>query len=155
MQIYSNTFNFDSYLSGGIDPRTGQYSSSVQLATIAAEGPVEARRDITLSFSIMEARDNGYGLGWTLPVTSFDGQRRPLTLMSGQRYRTDPLPALGLVLGSAHTAQTYATSSGDAATSPFEPVEGALYGTLESVAAMSEEFDEQASRLRASAIYDL
>ena len=32
--IYSNAFNFDSFLSGGVDPRTGIYSCRLSLGNI-------------------------------------------------------------------------------------------------------------------------
>jgi RHS repeat-associated protein len=92
MQIYSNAFNFDSYLTGGVDLRTGQYTCSIQLATITPEGAAEAGRDISLSFSMMEANDSGYGLGWTLSGSSFNLNTRHLKLITGQRYTSDPLP---------------------------------------------------------------
>ncbi|MBB3210982.1 RHS repeat-associated protein [Herbaspirillum sp. Sphag1AN] len=96
MQIYSNAFNFDSYLSGGVDLRTGQYGSRIRLATISPEGPVEQHRDITLSFSMMEDLNTGFGLGWTLNTTEFNEDVRQLRLITGQIYATDSLPPAGV-----------------------------------------------------------
>lgn len=91
MRVYSNAFNFDSYISGGVDLRTGQYSSMIRLATIAPEGPLDNSRDITLTFSMMEESNSGYGLGWTLGGSDFNVHTRQLRLISGQTYVSQPL----------------------------------------------------------------
>lgn len=95
MKIYSNAFNFDSYLSGGVDLRTGQYNSVIRLTTISPEGPVENSRDVMLSFSMMEDANNGYGLGWTLSTTEFNETTRQLRLINGEINVTEVLPTAG------------------------------------------------------------
>eukprot|EP01037_Dinobryon_pediforme_P029029 gene29029-32526_t len=98
MQLYSNAFNFDSYLSGGVDPRTGQYGSQIRLVTVSPEGPVESSRDIALSFSMMEESNSGYGLGWHLSLSEYDENAGRLRLLSGQIYNTQPSQGVGNLL---------------------------------------------------------
>ncbi|OCW23533.1 type IV secretion protein Rhs [Pseudomonas aylmerensis] len=92
MNVYSNAFNFSSYLSGSVDVRTGQYSSQIRLVTLYPQGALEASRDITLMFSMMNTSALGYGLGWRLSNTEFDISTQRLTLLSGEQFKTQALP---------------------------------------------------------------
>ncbi|KRP44625.1 RHS repeat-associated core domain-containing protein [Pseudomonas libanensis] len=95
MDIYSNAFNFSSYINGSVDVRTGQYGCHIKLATFNPLGPLEASRDISLGFSMFDTKNNGCGIGWRLSNTEFDENRRRLTLLSGEQYQTDLLPSVG------------------------------------------------------------
>ncbi|ANI31135.1 hypothetical protein PL78_15070 [Yersinia entomophaga] len=94
MQVYSNAFNFSSYLSADVDERTGQYGSIIRLATIYPEGPVENSRDIKIFFSMLDTTDSGYGLGWSISNTEFDSTTSRLRLLSGESFLTDALPPI-------------------------------------------------------------
>lgn len=48
MNVYSNAFNFSSYLSGSVDPRTGQYGCQISLTRLGPQGALEVSRSITL-----------------------------------------------------------------------------------------------------------
>lgn len=85
MNIYSNAFNFSSYLRGAVDPRTGQYTSHIRLVTLYPKGPLEVSREIYLSFSMFSVERGGYGIGWRLSNTEFDVSNFQLTLLSGER----------------------------------------------------------------------
>ncbi|MFA7941881.1 RHS repeat domain-containing protein [Pseudomonas brenneri] len=95
MNIYSNAFNFNSYLRGAVDPRTGQYSSQIRLLTLYPQGPLELSRDIVLSFSMFSSDHSGYGIGWRLSNTQFDVVSFKLTLLSGEQFQTQGLPSVG------------------------------------------------------------
>ncbi|KRP44624.1 RHS repeat-associated core domain-containing protein [Pseudomonas libanensis] len=95
MDIYSNAFNFSSYINGSVDLRTGQYGCHIKLAAFNPQGPLEASRDISLGFSMFDTKNNGCGIGWRLSNTEFDESRRRLTLLSGEQYQTDLLPSVG------------------------------------------------------------
>jgi hypothetical protein len=95
VNIYSNAFNFSSYLSGSVDPRTGQYGPQIRLATLNPRGALEVSRDITLSFSMFSTERNGYGIGWHLSNTEFDVISVKLTLLSGEQFQTHGLPSVG------------------------------------------------------------
>ncbi|MBD8096036.1 RHS repeat-associated core domain-containing protein [Pseudomonas fluorescens] len=95
MNVYSNAFNFSSYLGGSVDPRTGQYGFQIHLATVYPQGPLEVSRKIALSFSMMSLESGVYGTGWRISNTEFDIARSRLTLLSGEQFSTQSLPAVG------------------------------------------------------------
>jgi RHS repeat-associated protein len=95
VDIYSQAFNFRSYFGGQVDPRTGQYGCQIYLATLNPQGPLEVSRDIALSFSMMNMESGVYGTGWRISNTEFDIARSTLTLLSGEQFKTQSLPAVG------------------------------------------------------------
>lgn len=95
LKIYSNAFNFGSYLNGSVDARTGQYNNQIRLATLYPEGPLEVSRDILLSFSMFNTVNSGSGIGWRPSNTEFDVISFKLTLLSGEQFQTDGLPSVG------------------------------------------------------------
>ncbi|NBF16954.1 hypothetical protein GV729_16955 [Pseudomonas sp. Fl4BN2] len=85
--LYSGAYNFMSSISAGVDPRTGAFSASVSLPTGAANdlrGPIS---QLHLSHSPLMAEDQGFGQGWMLGTTSWDGASQQLQLNSGERFR--------------------------------------------------------------------
>ncbi|MRJ21763.1 RHS repeat-associated core domain-containing protein [Pseudomonas haemolytica] len=95
MNVYSQAFNFSSYLGGAVDPRTGQYGCQIHLATLYPQGPLEVSRNIALSFSMMNPESGVYGTGWRISNTEFDVARSRLTLLSGEQFKTQSLPDVG------------------------------------------------------------
>lgn len=99
MDVYSNAFNFSSYLNGAVDLRTGQYGCAIHLATLAPRGPLEVSRDLKLSFSMLSSSGSGhYGAGWRMSNTEFDPGRSRLTLLTGEQFQTQSLPSVGRTL---------------------------------------------------------
>lgn len=98
MNIYSGAFNFGSYLSSSVDPRTGQYNSKIALVSLYPQGSLEVVRDIFLSFSMFNTVNSGYGIGWSLSNTKFDVISNVLTLLSGENFKTHGLPSVGGIL---------------------------------------------------------
>ncbi len=85
--VFSGAYNFMSSISAGVDPRTGMFSASVTLPTGAANdlrGPISQLR---LGYSPLMTEDQGFGLGWMLGTTSWDGASQQLQLNSGERFR--------------------------------------------------------------------
>ena len=85
--VYSGAYNFMSSISAGVDPRTGMFSASVTLPTGAANdlrGPIS---QLHLGHSPLMTEDQGFGLGWMLGTTSWDGASQQLQLNSGERFR--------------------------------------------------------------------
>ena len=85
--LYSGAYNFMSSISAGVDPRTGAFSASITLPTGAANdlrGPIG---QLHLSHSPLMTADQGFGLGWMLGTTSWDGASQQLQLNSGERFR--------------------------------------------------------------------
>lgn len=102
--VYSNAFNFQSNQSGKVDLRTGQYSARIHLTTLRPEGGGgdgkggEAKREVALTFSMMKAGNDGYGIGWSLGISEFDLKTSQLRLATGERFQGDPLPPPGNLL---------------------------------------------------------
>ena len=89
--VYSGAYNFMSSISAGVDPRTGMFSASITLPTGAANdlrGPISQLR---LGYSPLMTDDQGFGLGWMLGTTSWDGASQQLQLNSGERFRGEIL----------------------------------------------------------------
>lgn len=95
MGVYSNAFNFSSYLKGSVDPRTGQYGCQISLANLSPQGPLEVSRSIVLSFSMFNPESSLYGAGWRLSNTEFDLASGVLTLLSGESFKTQGMPSVG------------------------------------------------------------
>lgn len=95
MDVYSQAFNFNAYLSGAVDTRTGHYSVRINLMTLYPMGPLEVSRDIALSFSMLNTASSVYGTGWRISNTEFDSSRLRLTLLTGEQFKTQSLPAVG------------------------------------------------------------
>jgi RHS repeat-associated protein len=95
MNVYSNAFNYETYFSGKVDTRTGQFGCQVQLATLYPSGPLEVSRTVTLSFAMLGAVGGTYGAHWRLSNTEFDVSLLTLTLLTGDKYQTQSLPSVG------------------------------------------------------------
>ncbi|NYZ16079.1 hypothetical protein HL658_26365 [Azospirillum sp. RWY-5-1] len=96
--IYSNAFNFASHQDGKVDPRTGMYSAVVHLVTLRPEGCTQAERTISLTFSMTSPNNTGFGIGWTMSLTTFDPQSGVLALGTGERFVSQSLPPVGYFL---------------------------------------------------------
>lgn len=91
--IHSNAFNFLSAVNTGVDPRTGMYSSSISLPGVPANHLCGPTLNLGLSFSALNPRDEGFGIGWSLTMTRYDTRRERLSLSSGESFRVDTFVA--------------------------------------------------------------
>ncbi|KPA90697.1 RHS repeat-associated core domain [Pseudomonas asplenii] len=85
--VHSNAFNFMSYWQGGVDPRTNQYTLSIdfpEFKTNYLNGPLVP---LALSFNPMNLLDSGYGLGWNLQLSQFTPHDQMLSLSTGERFK--------------------------------------------------------------------
>ena len=85
--ISSNAFNAVSFVSNGVDPRTGQYTVTVNLPELNGNQLCGPALPLGLSFSPINTRDSGYGVGWDLSLTQFNPTTRVLSLASGETYK--------------------------------------------------------------------
>ncbi len=92
-ELYSNAFNFSSFLSGGVDPRTGIYSCTLSLGEITSHSLNGPSLPINFHFNPLNPLDRGFGKGWTLACTRYDRTAKCLTLVSGETCKTLELPA--------------------------------------------------------------
>ncbi|KIA75672.1 hypothetical protein HK57_00533 [Aspergillus ustus] len=88
MSLYSQGFNFESFLKDGVDPRTGQYICSISLY----QSPVLARNcpplSIALSYNLLSSRDIGFGRGWALNLSGYEHRSGgTLRLSTGEQYQ--------------------------------------------------------------------
>ncbi|KAL7921613.1 hypothetical protein ACQKWADRAFT_327471 [Trichoderma austrokoningii] len=86
--LYSQGFNFNSFVQDGVDPRTGQFTSSITLY----ETPAEVRNctsfRLVLKFSPSNAEDIGFGKGWSLNLSQYHhSSPRSLVLSTGENYQ--------------------------------------------------------------------
>ncbi|WP_143135171.1 RHS repeat-associated core domain-containing protein [Burkholderia ubonensis] len=86
-RVHSNAFNFLSFVQSGVDPRTGQYTFSVNLPPVAANALCGPLVPLSLSFSPMQGGDQGLGLGWSLGLSSYESGTRRLRLSSGEQWQ--------------------------------------------------------------------
>ncbi|KAI1248957.1 hypothetical protein MGN70_010160 [Eutypa lata] len=86
--IYSQGFNFASFVQEGVDARTGQYTSSIALY----ESPAKARNcvpfHLSLNFSPLNVEDVGFGTGWSLNLSQYQHiAPRSLFTSTGEHYQ--------------------------------------------------------------------
>ncbi|RXV65324.1 RHS repeat protein [Burkholderia stabilis] len=88
--LHSNAFNFLSYVQGGVDPRTGQYTVALELPAVAANDLAGPVLPLKLSFSSLASLDLGFGQGWSLNLSHIDTSGNGLGIVrldSGESYR--------------------------------------------------------------------
>ncbi|MBD1587378.1 RHS repeat protein [Pseudomonas typographi] len=88
--VHANAFNFLSYLQGGVDPRTGQYTVALELPGVAANDLAGPELPLVLSFSPLTPLDAGFGIGWSLNLSHVDlatGGLGSVRLGNGESYR--------------------------------------------------------------------
>lgn len=90
--IYSNAFNFESYLQSGVDIRTGQYTIQIQLASISSHYSNGPQLDFQISYSPLCLANQGFGIGWTTNFSQLDITQNRLTLSNGQSYIIKSIP---------------------------------------------------------------
>lgn len=87
--VSSNAFNFMSYLRNGVDPRTGQYTMTIELPDIKCNNLQGPAFPLRLFFSPLNRQDSGYGMGWNLQLTQFSPSNNVITLSSGETFEVD------------------------------------------------------------------
>lgn len=87
--VHSNAFNFLSYLQGGVDPRTGQYTVAISLPAFKANNLAGPELTLQLGFNPLNAHDMGCGLGWSLQRTEYDPVRSIISLSSGETFKVN------------------------------------------------------------------
>ncbi|WP_313459823.1 hypothetical protein [Pseudomonas sp.] len=87
--VHSNAFNFMSFIQGGVDPRTGQYTVAIDLPELKAndlQGPGFALR---LAFNPLNLVDSGFGRGWDLKLSQYTPHNQVLALSTGEAFRVN------------------------------------------------------------------
>jgi RHS repeat-associated protein len=94
--VYSNAFNFNEFLAGGVDPRTGVYTCSLIVGEIKSANLNGPSFPISLSYNPLTSADLGWGVGWSMSLVRYDVANELLTLSSGESYKARET-ATGLV----------------------------------------------------------
>ncbi|MGQ5523973.1 RHS repeat-associated core domain-containing protein [Chitinimonas sp. PSY-7] len=85
--IYSNAFNFSSFVTTGVDPRTGLYTCSLSLGEIQSAALNGPTLPVALSFNPLGGDDAGLGIGWSIALTRYDRIAKVFTLSTGERFK--------------------------------------------------------------------
>ncbi|WP_144171744.1 RHS repeat domain-containing protein [Pseudomonas sp. Kh13] len=97
--LHSGAFNFSSFISNRVDPRTGQYGLSIVLPVLRGDYLGGAEFPLSLTYSSMGAGDFGYGQGWDINLSSFIEHAYPeggsaLSLYTGERFTVDGVESI-------------------------------------------------------------
>jgi RHS repeat-associated protein len=85
--IHSNAFNFLSFMLHGVDPRTGQYTVSVDIPELKSNHLCGPAVPLQLQFSPLNTTDSGYGLGWNLNLSQYTPGDQMVALSTGERFK--------------------------------------------------------------------
>ena len=95
--VHSQAFTFMSYLQGGVDPRTGQYTVSLDFPEIKSNWLCGPDFLFNLNFNPINILDSGFGLGWNLNLSQFTPHNSILALSTGETFKvtgSGPEPAI-------------------------------------------------------------
>ncbi|HGY3148416.1 TPA: RHS repeat-associated core domain-containing protein [Morganella morganii] len=85
-EYFSQSRNFLSSLTSGVDPRTGIFSFNLLLGNITGNSGLGPNADIQLTHANYNSTDFGLGNGITMPLTVYDAKEKNLTLSTGEQY---------------------------------------------------------------------
>ncbi len=84
--VHSNAFNYLSFISSGVDPRTGTYSLSLSLSSLLGNTLSGPSLPLTLGFNALQGTNSGFGNGWALPFSSYHSRSEKLNLSTGATH---------------------------------------------------------------------
>lgn len=84
--VHSNAFNFMSFISNSVDPRTGQYTVTLKLPTVPANHLQGPELPVQLAFNPLNTEDSGYGNGWNMNLSQYMPQTGTLHLYTGEQF---------------------------------------------------------------------
>ncbi len=76
-----------SFVQGGVDERTGQYTLSIELPELPSNALVGPNLPLRLSFSPLNNVNSGFGKGWTLQLSQYNLNDNKLDLHTGQSFK--------------------------------------------------------------------
>lgn len=83
----SQSANFLSACSGGVDPRTGMYGYNFAIAHLTGNAGLGPDFSAALSYSPLTNDNAGFGTGISLAISRYDKSTRTLLLSTGERYQ--------------------------------------------------------------------
>ncbi|HEY0288123.1 MAG TPA: hypothetical protein VGC62_14095 [Pseudomonas sp.] len=91
-EVHSQASNFLGFVKTGVDPRTGQFTLAMSLATVPANNLAGPTLTPTLAFSTLGSTQNhGFGFGWSLNLSelNLNPNGPTLRLTSGEQFAVD------------------------------------------------------------------
>ncbi|WP_176469769.1 RHS repeat domain-containing protein [Pseudomonas sp. Irchel 3A5] len=85
--VRSGAYNFLSFISSGVDPRTGTYSVSLSLSNLLANTLSGPSLPLALRSNALQTENLGFGVGWGIPFSSYNQKTKILNLSSGASHR--------------------------------------------------------------------
>ncbi|WP_460318719.1 RHS repeat domain-containing protein [Pseudomonas ogarae] len=85
--VHSNAFNFMSFMEGGVDPRTGQFTFAISLPDIKANYLRGPSVPLNLAYNPLNRQDSGYGYGWNLQLSQYTPSNQILSLSTGETFK--------------------------------------------------------------------
>ena len=104
--ISSQAMGFLDFVSNGVDPRTGQYTLSIQLPDITDKELDGAGTALSLYFNPFNKRNSGFGLGWHPNLTEFSADRI-LSLHSGETFKQTAVTPDGTPVFAENKLKTF------------------------------------------------
>lgn len=86
----SQTSNFISAMSTGVDPRTGQFMVNLPVISLTGNHQLGPELPLSLSYSSLNNINSGFGTGFALSLTQFNNRTHLLELSNGEKYRVSP-----------------------------------------------------------------
>jgi YD repeat-containing protein len=84
--VRSDAYNFLSFISSGVDPRTGTYSCSLSLSSLLSNALSGPSVPLVLGFNALQNFNQGFGIGWNMQFSSYNRTTRRLSLSSGATH---------------------------------------------------------------------
>ncbi|WP_341520426.1 RHS repeat-associated core domain-containing protein [Pseudomonas sp. G.S.17] len=85
--VHSNAFNFMGFMQHCVDPRTGQYTVSVDMPELKSNRLCGPAVPLQLQFNPLNVIDSGFGMGWNLNLSQFTPEDQMLALSSGENFK--------------------------------------------------------------------
>ena len=85
--VNSNAFNYLEFFKSSVDPRTGQYTLSIDLPELKANALSGPDLPLKLDFSPLNLEDSGYGIGWNLRLSQYVIATHMLSLYTGESFK--------------------------------------------------------------------
>ncbi|MHC8320131.1 RHS repeat-associated core domain-containing protein [Pseudomonas sp. GB2N2] len=85
--LHSNATNFASYVQSGVDQRTGLFTASFSLPEIKSNDLSGTIVPLHLNFSPLKTLDDGYGRGWSLPLTEYQPSTQIISVHSSESFK--------------------------------------------------------------------
>ncbi|WP_407309210.1 RHS repeat domain-containing protein [Pseudomonas sp. nanlin1] len=85
--VHSKAFDFMSFLTTGVDPRTGQYPLSINVPELKGNDLSGPDLALKLDFNPLRTEDSGFGHGWGINLSQYTPRDQILALSTGETFK--------------------------------------------------------------------